>query len=63
MTSWKLFLKMKEEEDEATGLTEEMRKSVEALQNTKVSRRSKVCAALFDNTSIVTTKIRVVPGP
>ena len=56
------FLTRTEEKDEATGLMEEMRKNGR-LHNTKVLRRSKVCAALFENTSIVTTKIRVVPGP
>ena len=46
---------------------EEMRKNVH-VQNTKKfefedSRRSKVYATLCENTSIVTTKIRVVRGP
>ena len=55
-TSWKLSSKRKEE-DEAMCLMEEMRKNVEAA-TTQKRGWSKVCAALFENTSIVTTKIR-----
>ena len=52
------FLIRKGEEDEATCLMEEMRKNVE-LHNTKVLRRSKVCAVLFGSTSIRSTEIWV----
>ena len=55
------FRKRKEEEDEAMCLIEEMRKTW-SLHNTKVLRRSKGCAVLFENTSIVTKKIKVVRG-
>ena len=57
----KLEAFLKRKEDEATCLMEELRKTWK-LHNTKVLRRSKVCAALIENRSIVTTKIRVVRG-
>ena len=56
------FLKRKEQEDEATGLMEEVRKNVAAAQQ-KILRQNKVCATLCENMSTITAEIRAVPGP
>ena len=56
------FLTRKDEEDEATGLMEEMSKNEVAAQQ-KTLRQCKVSAVLCENISTIPAEIRTRPGP